>query len=369
VIGAAILKEIQLLLRDRGGLASMFLLPVAFITVFGFMFRGSGGNRREQPTPLSEWHPSGNARLDAIVKEVEASGIFEIHGEASAAAVEAAVARKDAAAGLVLPADFGPGGAKAVVYADPAVPRVSGPVVGALQGLLARAQLAGGGGASGGFPALVDVRTPTGVRDPLEDVDSFQVSVPGNAVLFIFFLSTSVALSFVEERKSGAWRRLLAAPVRRPVLLLAKLVPFFLVGLAQMAFFFGVGIAVFGMRLGGSVVALAALTAAVVFCATALGLFVASLGGGEKQVHGFTTVAVLVMALLGGCMFPRLFMPPAMKTLGLFTPHAWALDGYYDVLIRDGTTLADVAMPVLVVFGYGLGLAVLGWLRFRFERT
>ena len=50
------------------------------------------------------------------------------------------------------------------------------------------------------------------------------------------FLQKRLGLSFVEERRSGAWRRLLSAPVKRSTLLLAKLVPFFLVGLVQMAF-------------------------------------------------------------------------------------------------------------------------------------
>ena len=49
------------------------------------------------------------------------------------------------------------------------------------------------------------------------------------------------------------------------------------------------------------------------------------------------------MGLLGGCMFPRIAMPPFMKSLGLVVPHSWALDGYYAVLVRQGTTVADIA--------------------------
>ena len=368
MIGAAVRKEVQLLLRDRGGLASMFLLPLAFITVFGFMFRGSGGSAREEPSVLAVWRAAGTATLDRVVADVEASGIFRLRSAESPEAVERLVTEREAVAGLVLPAGFGPAGEKAVVYADTADPRVTGPVVGALQGLLARAAFAGLSPRASDPSPLLEVRTPAGLKETVERIDSFQVSVPGNAVLFIFFLSASVGLSFVEERRSGAWRRLLAAPVPRWQLLVAKIVPFFLVGLVQMAFFFGVGIVVFGMGVGGSAVALAVVTVAVVLCATTLGLLVASLGGTEKQVHGYATVAILVMALLGGCMFPRFFMPPAMKTVGLFTPHAWALDAYYDVLMRQGTTLADASRPVLALLGFGAAFLVAGCLLFRFER-
>jgi ABC-type multidrug transport system permease subunit len=346
----------------------MFLMPLAFITVFGFMFRGAGGESREQAHVLAVWHAPGVAKLEEIVKAVEASGYFRVRKEASPDDVGRRVADEDAVAGLVLPADFGMMAGKAIVYADAAEPRVSGPVVGALTGLLARAEFAGFA-ASAPSASLVEVRPPPGTKKPLENLDSFQVSVPGNAVLFLFFLSMAVGLSFVEERKSGAWRRLLAAPVSRPVLLVAKLAPFFLIGLVQMAFFFGVGILVFGMAVAGSATGLVVVTAAVVYCATGLGLLVASFGGTEKQVSGFTSIAILVMALLGGCMFPRLFMPDAMKAIGLFTPHAWALDAYYGLLIREGTTLADVSGPILALVGFGTAFLVLGCLLFRFERT
>lgn len=371
MIGAAIRKEIQCLLRDRGGLASMFLLPVAFMTVFGLMFRGVGGQSREEPFALAVWAAPGVAKVERTVHVLEASGIFRLKREAAAADVPHRVEEGSAVAGLVLPADFGLMAGQAVVYADAGQPRLTGPVVGAIAGLLAKAEFQGAGPDTKENPAaaLLRVESPPGLREPAERADSFQVSVPGNAVLFLFFLSTTVGLSFVEERRTGAWRRLLAAPVSRSTLLLAKLVPFFLVGLVQMAFFFGVGVLVFGMGVGGSVVGLAVVTVALVFCAVSLGLLMASFGGTEKQVSGFSTMAVLVMALLGGCMFPRLFMPDAMKTIGLFTPHAWALDAFYDLLIRKGTTLTDVRGSILALLGFGGAFAIAGCALFRFERA
>jgi ABC-2 type transport system permease protein len=215
---------------------------------------------------------------------------------------------------------------------------------------------------------LLEPRSPPGMRKPVEDLGGFQVAVPGNAVLFGFFIALTTALSFVEERKSGTWRRMLAAPLSRPVVLIAKLVPFFAIGLAQMAILFGVGAALFGMRVAGSVPALVVLTTAVVFCAVSLGLLIASFGGTEKQVGGVGSILLLVMGLIGGAMVPRLAMPETMQRLGLLVPHGWALEGYYDLLVRDGAGFADVATPVAAVFAFGVAFAGIGALRFRFER-
>lgn len=256
VVGAAVRKEIQVVLRDRGALISLFAMPVVFMGVFGAMFSKSGA-------PES---------------------------------------------------------------------------------------------------------TSDRVLEALQGASSFQLYVPGNAVLFGFFLAMTVGISIVGERKTGTFRRILAAPVRRSTVLLAKLVPYYLIGLAQMTFLLATGAIVFGMRVAGSVVGLAVLTAAVVFAAVALGLVVASFSGTERQVGAIGSVCLLVMGLLGGGMVPRPFMPDTMKQVGMFTPHGWALDGYYELLIRDGTGLVDVAPQIAVVLGFGVLFAVIGTARFRFER-
>jgi ABC-2 type transport system permease protein len=206
------------------------------------------------------------------------------------------------------------------------------------------------------------------VRSTLANISAFQVTVPGNAVLFGFFIALTTAMAFVNERKTGTWRRLLAAPVPRYQALLATLVPYYLVGIAQLAFLFGVGAGVFGMQVAGSLVALIVLSLVVVLCAVSLGLLFAAIARTEKQLGGVGSVVLLVMGMLGGCMFPRLLMPPFMKTLGLGVPHGWALDAYYDVLVREGTTLADIAPSIAALLGFAVVFASLGIALFRFER-
>lgn len=199
-------------------------------------------------------------------------------------------------------------------------------------------------------------------------VTSFQVTVPGNAVLFGFYIALTVAVTFASERRSGTWRRLLAAPVPRWQALLATLVPYVLIGGLQLAFLFGLGATLFGMEVRGSLVALVVLSLSVVICAVCLGLLFASFGGTERQLGAMGSVTLLVMGLLGGCMMPRLAMPHAMQQIGLAVPHAWALDGYHAVLVNPATTLADVVPAIAVLFAFAAGFAAVGLAMFRFER-
>ena len=358
MIGAAIRKDVWLLLRDRGALISLFLLPIIFMVAFGAMF---GGTDSGKPRPIALWHAPGNARGEAITKALAGSPGFAPQPAATAEAVRTRVANEDVIAGLVIP-DTGP----VELVIDLASPvQVRGPIQGALQGVVMQAMSP--------FPveslppALV-ATSPPGLAKPLDNISSFQITVPGNAVLFGFFMALTVAMAFVGERRTGTWRRLLAAPVPRWKALLATLVPYFLVGIVQLAFLFGIGIGVFGMQVAGSIAALVALSVALVLCSVCLGLLFASIATTEKQLGGVGSVALLVMGLLGGCMFPRLLMPDFMKRLGLGVPHGWALDGYYDVLVRSGTTISDVLPSIGALLAFAAGFAGLGLALFRFEK-
>lgn len=360
---ATILKDLQLLGRDRGALISLFALPLVFMAAFGSMFGGPGPAEARRPIAISA--PDGDPAADRIRQALVAADLFAIRSAADAGEVRRLVEGEEVVAGLIVPAGLDPQAGRVVeLVLDPDAPmQIRGPLEGALRGIVDAAYYQ-----DRPRPPAIAVRPPAGAPAAGATLSSFQVTVPGNAVLFGFFLALTVGLSFVEERRTGTWRRLLAAPVRRPVLVLAKLVPFFLVGLVQMAFLFGAGILAFDLEIAGSPIALCALTIAVVFCAAALGLLIASFGGTEKQIGAIGSVCILVMGLLGGAMVPRAVMPAGMQTLGLATPHGWALDGYYDVLVREGTGLADIAGPIAAVFGFGVAFALAGALLFRFER-
>ncbi len=364
MIVATLRKDLQLLLRDRGALLSLFALPVVFIVVFGSIFRFGGDSRTPRPLPV--WYAQGDTRALAVVSAIEASGVFAPRRLPAPDAVRALVAREKAQAGLVIPADLDPAAGRRVeLVIDQGAPmQVRGPIEGALAGIVGRVLTP----AAAASPSVLEARTPPGLTKPLAGITSFQVTVPGNGVLFGFFIALTVAMSFTEERRSGTWRRLLASPVSRRAALLAKLVPFVVIGLGQLGFLFGLGALLFDMKVAGSVLAMVLLSTAVVLCSTSLGLLMASLGGSEKQLGGVGSVTLLVMGLLGGCMVPRLVMPETMRTLGKVVPHSWALDGYYTLLVRAGTGVADVAPQIAALLAFAAAFAALGAWRFRFER-
>jgi ABC-type multidrug transport system permease subunit len=350
---AAIAKDVRLLGRDRGALLSLFVLPILFMLAFGAIFhRDDRGATRA----IATWAAAGDPRADELVRALSVVPGFSASRHANADDVRRAVARGDVAAGLVIARDRAP---IEIVLDLGAPPQVRAPLEYALRAVVQQTF------ARELVP--IEVRSPPGVARPLSGITAFQVSVPGNAVLFGFFIAVTVAMAFAVERRNGTWRRLLAAPVSRRRALLATLVPYFVIGCCQLAFLFAVGVLAFGMQIAGSLLALVAVSTALVACAVSLGLLFAAIGGSERQLGGIGSVVLLVMGLFGGCMVPRLAMPPIMQTLGSCVPHAWALDGYYAILVREGTSLVDVAPAIGMLLVFAVAFAGAGAALFRFE--
>jgi ABC-2 type transport system permease protein len=219
-------------------------------------------------------------------------------------------------------------------------------------------------GERGQAPVLFVSTSPQGFR-PGRRPTATEQNVPAYTIFGVFFIVLTLASSFVQEKKEGTFQRLLVAPLPKMVLLIGKLLPYYLVNLIQIVLMFAVGVILFGIHLG-NLPALIVVSLALAAAANGLGLFVAALGKTEAQVNGFSVLLAITLAALGGMMVPTFIMPEFMKTLSLFTPHAWALAGYHDIIIR-GLGVKQVVLEVEVLLGFACLFFVLALWRFRFN--
>jgi ABC-2 type transport system permease protein len=190
-------------------------------------------------------------------------------------------------------------------------------------------------------------------------------NVPAYTIFGVFFIVLTLASSFLREKQDGTFQRILAAPLSKTALLIGKLLPYYLVNLIQIGLMFAVGVILFDMK-PGYLPAVIVVSMALAAAANGLGLLVAALGKTEAQVNSLSVLFAITLAALGGMMVPAFIMPGFMKTLSLFTPHAWALAGYHDVIIR-GLGLKEVLPETGVLLGFAsLFFAGALW-RFRFD--
>jgi ABC-2 type transport system permease protein len=219
-------------------------------------------------------------------------------------------------------------------------------------------------GESGQAPVAFISTSPKGFS-PGRRPTATEQNVPAYTIFGVFFIVLTLASSFIQEKKDGTFQRLLAAPLPKAALLLGKLSPYYLINLVQIVLMFAVGIIVFGMKIG-NLPGLIAVSLALAAASNGMGLLVAALGKTEAQVNGFSVLLAITLSALGGMMVPTYIMPDAMKTLSLFTPHAWALAGYHDIIIR-GLGVKQVLPEVGVLLSFACLFFILALWRFRFN--
>src|SRR5262249_32861734 len=144
----------------------------------------------------------------------------------------------------------------------------------------------------------------------------YQVLVPSYTVMFAFFLALIVGWVFVAERRQGTLKRLRAAPLTRVHVLLGKMLPCYVLSVGQSLFLLVMGRLLFGMRWGPEgwplweqaafIIAIVLTTSIAVM---GLAMLVAAVAKSEIQVALIGAAAVLVLALVGGCVLPREMMP------------------------------------------------------------
>ena len=402
-------KDLKILLKDIGGIATLFLMPMMFIIVMSTALQGLFDNEGDmQPRRLpvvnldrGEYAAEVVAALDHI-DGIEVETTWD--GEAlTRERAEKLVADGDVSVALLFPADFS-GQIEARARGDEIMatvefisdPAVSVQFIAPMQGMvfgaaervaethIAQARIATslastsasqpvearrvseqiGIEMDGESVVELDQVTPAHMNIAVEP-DTYQQNVPGYTVLGVFFIVGAMASSILGEKREGTFRRLLVAPLSKPILLAGKILPYYLVNLVQIAIMFSVAHLLFGMAFG-NLLALATISMALAAAATGLGIMIAALGKTDTQIGGLTSLLTLTMSALGGCLMPTFIMPDFLQKLSRFIPHTWAMQGFQDVLVR-GYGLVEILPEAGILLGFALAFFLIGVWRFRFD--
>ncbi|MFN0316288.1 MAG: ABC transporter permease [Burkholderiales bacterium] len=194
-----------------------------------------------------------------------------------------------------------------------------------------------------------------------------QQNVPAYSLLAIFLLVVPLSGTFIKEREQGSLARLESMPVPAGVVIGGKVLPYLMVNLLQVALCFTVGRYVLpllggeALRFGHSWGGVIALSLAASLAAIGFGLLVALCARTVEQATAFGATAVLLLAALGGIMVPKMLMPAVLQSIAAWSPLGWALDGYLDVFVRDAG-LGMVLPRILALLAFaGLCFATAMW--------
>jgi len=198
--------------------------------------------------------------------------------------------------------------------------------------------------------------------------NSYAHSFAGMGIQFLLFAAANLGIEILLERQRGLWKRLRSAPISRFTLLAGKTVSMTIVGLMTLAVSFGFAILVFGVRIQGSVLGFFGVAIACALMAATFGLLIAALGKTPAATRGVTTLAVLMMVMLGGAWVPTFIFPAWLQQATVVVPARWAVDGM-DAMTWRGIGLGGAVTPMLVLLGFAVLFGAVAALRFRWEET
>jgi ABC-2 type transport system permease protein len=405
-------KDIKVLLKERGTLLYLFVVPLAFILAFGGAFgRQSDAKVEKVALPvvnLDAGSEASGALLDALN---QGSGVqIELYDEAKA---RAALEKGDIKRVLTIPANYAAdlraGGSVTLRLANHAeanaakseavyravtgvaadlsletqlvtsfrhmadMEAAASPERRAFTGQVMIEQVQSQFARSRNEPLLaVNERWPEHLLEgDEEDINPFNVVVPGFAVLFIFLTAHTTALSIYEEKTSGNFRRLLAAPISKATILVGKMTPNLVAGLVQILVLFGAAVFIFPLlgferiSLGDDPLALVLVCLTVLLCSSGLGLLIAAIARTEGQISGVSQVVLWGLGFVA-VLFTQGPVVPPFDIISQAIPHYWANAALTDLLVR-GRVLADITPSILPLLGFTVAFIVIGLWRFEFD--
>lgn len=212
----------------------------------------------------------------------------------------------------------------------------------------------------------VPVYRATLVATGVHDATGAEQAVPGMASLFGFFIVQFIGLSFFRDHGWGVWDRLRASQASTPAILLGKVSVAFVIMIFQQAVVFGLGAALFGIRVRGSVVTLVLTSVCLTACLLGLGLAVVSLCRSMQQLSVVVNIGSLLLAGVGGALLPLALLPGWVSAVGRFTPIYWAMRGF-DSAILSGDGAGAGALPIGILLAETVLFGVVAVLRFRVD--
>ena len=172
-------------------------------------------------------------------------------------------------------------------------------------------------------------------------LNSAQHNVPAWALFAIFFIIVPLSVNMVKEKNQGTFDRLQAAPVSYATILGGKAMVYILVCLIQLLLMVLIGRFVFPsiglpqLEIGDRWFVLFFVALCAGLAAIGLGLLLGTLAKTQEQAAPFGATFVVILAALGGVWVPVFVMPPFMQALSKLSPMNWGLNAFYEVFLRQ----------------------------------
>jgi len=182
-----------------------------------------------------------------------------------------------------------------------------------------------------------------------EELEYKNYITPGLVVILVTMIGMFLsAMNVVREKEIGTIEQLNVTPITKPQFIISKLLPFWIIGMFELAFGLGVGKLIFDFPVVGSVPLLFAFAAIYLIVILSLGLIISTVTHTQQQAMLISWFFVVIFILMSGLFTAVENMPSWAQTITAYNPVTYFMQLIRMVLLK-GSEIQHVGRHFIVI--------------------
>ena len=166
------------------------------------------------------------------------------------------------------------------------------------------------------------------------------------------------ALNIVSEKEKGTIEQINVTPVSKFTFIIAKLIPYWLIGFVVLNLCFLLAWIVYGLTPVGSIFTLYLYAAIYVFAVSGLGLLISNHSDTMQQAMFVMFFFMMILLLMSGLFTPISAMPEWAQNIAIFNPLKYFIQVMRQVYLK-GSTITELGTQAFALIGFAIFLN--GW--------
>lgn len=170
--------------------------------------------------------------------------------------------------------------------------------------------------------------------------------VPGILGILVTAIGFILAgLNMVREKEIGTIEQINVTPVRKYHFIIAKMIPFIIIGLTDLALGMVIGKLLFRIPFEGSVALLFLSSTIFLIAILGVALFISTFAGTQQQFMFIAFFCMIIFILMSGIFTPMESMPQWAQRIDLVNPVAYIMR-INRMVIMKGSTIHDISRDI-----------------------